>query len=51
MILTIEDKFEIQDLMGRFALAVDVEGPEAMADIFTSDARFVIEAFKLDVAL
>ncbi|MGR3624465.1 nuclear transport factor 2 family protein [Pseudophaeobacter sp.] len=43
MALTTEDKIEIQDLMGRFALAVDVNGPEAMRDLFVDDAQFIVE--------
>ena len=49
MPLSIEDKVEIQDLMGRFALAVDVNGPDAMRDLFVDDARFVIDAMQIDV--
>lgn len=43
MALTTGDKIEIQDLMGRFALAVDVNGPEAMRDLFVDDAQFIVE--------
>lgn len=49
MPLTTEDKLEIQDLMGRFALAVDVQGPDAMRELFVDDARFVIDSFQVDV--
>lgn len=49
MTLTIQDRIEIQDLMGRFALAVDVNGPEAMRDIFSIDSQFIIDQFQIDV--
>lgn len=49
MPLTLEDKMEIQELMGRYILAADIHGPEAMRDIFTEDGRFVIEAMQVDV--
>jgi len=49
MTLTTQDRLEIQDLMGRFTLAVDVKGPDAMVDVFTSDARFMVAAFELDI--
>lgn len=49
MPLSAEDKIEIQELMGRYSLAADVDGPEAMRDIFTEDATFVIEAMRANV--
>lgn len=49
MPLTIEDKMEIQELMGRYIRASDVDGPEALRDIFTEDARFVIDAMQIEV--
>lgn len=49
MPLSAEDRLEIQDLMGRFALATDVHGPHAMGDLFVEDGRFVIDAMQLDV--
>ncbi len=49
MTLSVADRLEIQDLMGRFALAVDVDGPDAYRDIFVEDSRFVIDDFQLDL--
>ena len=43
MTLTTDDKIEIQDLMGRFALTVDTKGPEAMRDLFVDEAQFIID--------
>lgn len=49
MPISIEDKMDIHELMGRYILASDLHGPEAMRDIFTEDGRFVIEAMQIDV--
>jgi len=49
MPLSVEDKMEIQDLMGRFALAADINGPEAYRDIFVEDGRFMIDAYQVDL--
>lgn len=49
MTLSVADRLEIQDLMGRFALAVDVEGPDAYREIFVEDSSFTIEAFQIDL--
>jgi hypothetical protein len=40
---------EIQDLMGRFALAVDINGPEAMRDLFVEDGRFIIDELQIEL--
>lgn len=50
MTLTIADRVEIQELIARFSLAVDVEGPEAMGALFVEDASFVIPAMGLDLS-
>lgn len=47
MTLTVEDKIEIQDLMGRFALAVDLKGPEAMRALFVEDAEFIVDEMSI----
>jgi len=49
MALTIADKMEIQDLMGRFALAVDVTGPEAMRDLFVENGKFIVEEMNIEL--
>ncbi len=49
MSITTEDRMEIQDLMGRFALAVDVNGPEAMRDLFVEDGRFIVDELQIEL--
>jgi len=49
MSLTTADKMEIQDLMGRFSLAVDVNGPEAMRDLFVEDGRFIVDEMQIEL--
>ena len=49
MPLTTQDKMEIQDLMGRFALAADIDGPDAMRDLFVEDGEFIIEDMQIEV--
>ena len=49
MSITTADRIEIQDLMGRFALAVDVNGPEAMRDLFVEDGRFIVDELQIEL--
>lgn len=49
MSITTADRMEIQDLMGRFALAVDVNGPEAMRDLFVEDGRFIVDELQIEL--
>lgn len=49
MPISAADKIEIQDLMGRFALAVDVKGPEAMRELFVDDASFVVDEMHINL--
>ncbi|MFH0261470.1 nuclear transport factor 2 family protein [Vibrio mediterranei] len=49
MSLTTADRMEIQDLMGRFALAVDVNGPEAMRDLFVEGGRFIVDDLQINL--
>jgi hypothetical protein len=49
MSFSTNDKVEMQELMGRYVLASDVLGPEAIRDIFVEDSRLVIESMLVDV--
>ncbi|MRI32599.1 hypothetical protein EOPP23_06310 [Endozoicomonas sp. OPT23] len=47
MSLTTEDRMDIQNLMGRFALAADVDEPEAMRDFFVEEGRFIVDEMQI----
>lgn len=49
MPLSLEDKFEIQELMNRFIQTTDLKTAEDMRPLFTPDGRFVIDAMEIDV--
>lgn len=49
MSLSIQDKFEIQELINRYAHNADFNSPETMRDIFTEDGRFCVAAMDIDV--
>lgn len=47
MTLSIQDKVEMQELMARFALAVDMKEPDKMQDFFVEEGEFLIEAMDI----
>jgi hypothetical protein len=46
---SIEDHFEIEQLLARYTHAADIHPPEAMRNIFADDGRFHIEGMGIDV--
>lgn len=49
MSTSMQDKFEIQELLARYTHAADIHPPETMRDIFSADGRFHIEAMGVDL--
>lgn len=49
MSASIEDQFEIQQLLARYTHAADIHPPEAMREVFATDGRFHIDAMDIDV--
>lgn len=50
MPLSLQDKFEIQELLARFIQVTDLGDYEEMRDLFVADSRFVIAKMGMDIA-